>query len=206
MAWDLKKELKRKTIHLLALSFIIIFVLVFTNFGKSLALLALVLLLVLFLEMEYFRLELGKKIPIISKIWRKKEKKRIGGHVFFLIGAIICFAVFDLDIAIAAILMTIFGDMAAALIGKRFGRTWITKKRAVEGILAELVVNLIIVFVVFGYSTGFNLASWVLMVVMAVTATTVETILNELDDNLIIPLFSGFNGQIVRLALKFFGM
>lgn len=197
MKWNLKSELKRKGVHLLALSFIGIFLLVFINYGESLALLSLVLLLVLFFELEYFRLELKKKIPFISKLWREKEKDRIGGHVFFLIGAIISLAVFDLDIAIAAILMTVFGDMAAALIGKKFGRTWITKDRAVEGILAELIVNFIIVYLVIGIS-GYG---WILMIVMAVTATTVETIINKLDDNLIIPLFSGFNGQITRFII-----
>jgi phytol kinase len=199
MEWDFKKELKRKAVHLLALSFIVIFVLISVNYGKSLALLALVLLLVIFLGIEYFRLELGKKIPIISGLWREKEKERVGGQIFFLIGSIICFSVFDFDIALAAILMTVFGDMSAALIGKRFGRTWITKDRALEGILAELIVNFVIVWLVFGISGD----GWILMCVMAITATIVETLVSKLDDNLMIPLFSGFNGQIIRTILNF---
>jgi dolichol kinase len=32
---------------------------------------------------------------------------------------------------------------------------------------------------------------------MAGTATFVETITDKMDDNLLIPLFSGFNGQLI---------
>jgi len=198
MSWNLKKELKRKTIHLLALFFIILFVLISSNYGESLALFVLVFLLIISLELDYVRVELRRKIPLISGLWRLKEKDRPGGQVFFLIGAIICLAIFDFRIALAAILMTIFGDMAAALVGKRFGKTWITKDRALEGILAELFVNLIIAYLVLG--------NIILMLVMALTATIVETLVKKLDDNLMIPLFSGFNGQLVLYILPTLGL
>jgi len=38
---------------------------------------------------------------------------------------------------------------------------------------------------------------------MAITATFVESIVEKLDDNLLIPLFSGFNGQLARYLLGF---
>ncbi|MBR9701933.1 CTP--2,3-di-O-geranylgeranyl-sn-glycero-1-phosphate cytidyltransferase [Candidatus Pacearchaeota archaeon] len=195
--WDLKKELKRKAIHLLAIFFIAIFILISSRFGKSLALFALVFLLIVFLELDYVRVEMRRKIPFISGLWRLKEKDRPGGQVFFLIGAIICLAVFDFRIALAAILMTVFGDMAAALIGKRFGRTWLSEKRALEGILAELFVNLAI-----GY---FILNSWIVIIVMSLTATIVESLVDKLDDNLMIPLFAGFNGQLALYLINYLG-
>jgi len=36
---------------------------------------------------------------------------------------------------------------------------------------------------------------------MAGTATIVETVTDKLDDNLLIPAFSGFNGQLVVFIL-----
>ena len=126
------------------------------------------------------------------------KRKKEGGQVFFLIGAIIALAVFDFDIALAAILMTVFGDMAAALIGKRFGKIWLAKDRALEGILAELVVDLVIGYLILGPT--------IIVLVMALTATIVETIVRKMDDNLVIPLFSGFNGQVARYILRFFGV
>ena len=194
MGWDLKKELKRKAVHLLAISFVIIFVLVSSTFGKKLALFSLVFLLVLFLEMDYVRVELRHKIPFFWRFWRTKEKNRFGGQVFFLIGSIIAFAVFDFNIAFAAVLMTTFGDMAASLIGKRFGKIWVAKERALEGVAAEFLVDILIAFIL--------LDNWIVMVVMALTATIVEALIYKLDDNLIIPLFSGFNGQLVLYLLK----
>jgi dolichol kinase len=41
---------------------------------------------------------------------------------------------------------------------------------------------------------------------MAGTATVVETLANKMDDNLLIPLFSGFNGNLVLLALTYFNL
>ena len=197
--WDLKKELKRKGIHLLSIFFIIIFVLISFNYGKSIALFVLVVLLIFFIEVDYVRVELGKKIPIFWRFFREKEKDRHGGQVFFLIGAIISLAVFDFDIALVAILMTTFGDMAAALIGKRFGRIWITKKKALEGILAEFVVDVAIALIILGSSS----LKLVVVLIMAITATFVESVVEKLDDNLLIPLFSGFNGQLARYLLGF---
>ena len=208
MGWDLKRELGRKALHLLSISFLVIYIIVSTTFSHKIALFILAFILTILIELEYVRVELGFKIPILSKLWekfkREKEKHSLGGEVFFLIGSILVLAIFDLRIAAAAILMTTFGDMAAALIGKRFGRTWITKRLALEGILAELIVNFIVGFLIIRTSLWwlrnnqiFGEAIWPVIIIMALTATLVESVVTKLDDNLLIPLFAGFNGQIV---------
>lgn len=150
------------------------------------------------LELEYFRIEWGKKLPIVHSLFRIKEADRLGGHVFFTIGSIIAVSVFSKEIASAAILMTTFGDTSAAIIGKAFGRTWIhgLKNRAYEGCAAEFIVDIIIGWLF--------LQNWIVVLVMAITATVVETVTDKLDDNLLIPLFSGFNGQLVVLILAYF--
>ncbi|MBI2629670.1 CTP--2,3-di-O-geranylgeranyl-sn-glycero-1-phosphate cytidyltransferase [Candidatus Pacearchaeota archaeon] len=188
------KEVKRKFIHFLALFFIVIYVLLSKYYTEKIALLGLLLLLVVFLIIDYIRVEMNKKIPIIWNIFREKEKDKFAGNVFFLIGAIIVFSLLDFRIALTALLMTIFGDMAAALIGKSLGKTWITKNRALEGIVAELIIDVIIGCIV--------LDSWIIILVMALAATIVETSVNKLDDNLFIPVFSGFFGEIARYILE----
>ena len=215
MAWEFKREIARKGVHLLSLFFIVIYVLFAWMFGHKAGLLALAFLLVLLIEFEYFRIELRKKIPVISWFWwvkRPKEREKIGAEVFFLIGAIICLAVFDIRVAIAAILMTTFGDLSAALIGRRFGKHWIKclKKKAWEGVIAEFVADLIVGFIVLRTAfwwtagAGFGEPLWLVIIVMALTATFVETVIRKLDDNLLIPVFSGFNGQIALLILSAF--
>ncbi len=215
MAWSYKREIARKGVHLMSLFFIIIYIVVAAFLGHSAGLLALAFLLIILIELEYVRIELKKKVPLISLLWwvkRKKEKEKLGAEVFFLIGSIICLAVFDLRVAIAAILMTTFGDLAAALIGKRFGKHWLPylKNRAWEGIIAELAADLIIGFIVLRTTfwwlggVGFGQPLWPVIIVMAITATVVETIISKLDDNLLIPVFSGFNGQIVLMIMAAF--
>jgi len=94
--------------------------------------------------------------------------------------------------------MTTIGDASAAIFGKRFGRTWIPKlkDRAVEGCMAEFAVDLLIGFVFL------NSYPWLIILVMAGTATIVETVVNKIDDNLLIPLFSGFNAQILTYMIS----
>jgi dolichol kinase len=185
-------------------------------FDKQIALMILVMILVIFLEFEYLRIEFGKKIPLLNRIWkyvrRDKEKGKLGGDVFFLIGAILVLSIFDTRIAMAAILMTTFGDMSAALIGTRFGKHYLVslKDRAWEGILAEFSVDILIGFIIFfqGLFNDFtilnNWKSWVIIMVMSGTATVVETFIYKMDDNLLIPLFAGFNGQMALMLLEYF--
>ena len=212
MELTFKKELARKFVHFLSLFILLIYFVAADYFNSQTALLILVLILIIFLELEYFRIEIPKKIPILNKIWRyvrrDKEKDKLGGDVFFLIGGILALAIFDTRIAIAAILMTTFGDMAAALIGKRFGKIWLSEDRALEGITAEFFVDLVIGYFVFlrsslfNFSLVFNWQIWILIIIMAVTATFVETIVRKLDDNLLIPIFSGFSGQLALILLN----
>jgi dolichol kinase len=188
---DLINELKRKTVHLTS----IIIVLTYYYLGKQVVLSLLIVFLILILELEYFRIEWGKKLPLVHGLFRTKEADRFGGHVFFAIGSIIAISVFPKEIASAAVLMTTFGDASAAIFGKAFGRTWIPglKDRAIEGCAAEFIVNIIIGWIF--------IPGWIAILVMAGTATVVETLTNKMDDNLLIPLFSGFNGQLALFIL-----
>ncbi|MFW6450473.1 MAG: diacylglycerol/polyprenol kinase family protein [Nanoarchaeota archaeon] len=204
MSWDFKRELARKVIHLLSIFILLIYFGVSLKFGENVALIALTFILILFIEVEYLRLEWVKNLPLLKRIWnyvlREKEKDKIGGDIFFLIGAILVLAVFDTKIAVTAILMTIFGDLSAALFGSRFGHNYLTRfpEKAWEGIFAELIVNIIVGFVVL--ISLFEMSLFValpVLFIMSVTATFVETIVTRIDDNLLIPLFSGFNGQVI---------
>ncbi len=194
MKWELKEELNRKIVHLMAVLFILGYMFFDKVYDKNTALIILTFVLILFIIMEYVRIELKKKIPLTSGLWRKKEENQFAGYIFFLIGSIICLAVFDFKIAAVAILMTTFGDLAAALIGKKFGKTHVYKNKKLEGILAQLIVDVIIAYLI--------LNNWYVILTMALTATIVETVTSKLDDNLLIPLFSGFTGQIVSMILK----
>ena len=214
MKWNLKNELARKFVHLLSILILVIYFIASDFFNRQIALFILVLILIIFLELEYLRIEIRQEIPLLNRIWkyvrRNKEKGRLGSDIFFIIGAILVLSIFDLRIAMAAILMTTFGDMAAALIGKRFGkhRLKCLKDRAWEGIFAEFFVDIIIgliVFVWIGSGLIYDFKILFVILVMALTATIVETLIYKMDDNLLIPIFSGFSGQIVLVILNYIG-
>ena len=184
------KEVGRKLIHLTS-----VFIVVFYHFlGRETTLFILTFFLIIFLIAEYIRIELGREIPVFWRFFREEERESLGGEVYFLLGSMIAIGVFPKLIAYSAILMTTFGDSAAALIGKSFGRMKIKQKKTLEGCMAEFLVNLAIGMIF--------MKSLMIAIVMAGVATMVEALTTKLNDNLLIPVFSGFAGV---LFLKFVG-
>lgn len=206
MVWSFLHEIGRKIIHItilivIASYFFIQDRLIGTGYtaalAKQVALLALVAVLLAFLALEYFRLELGWKIPFFSQFIRPKEQNRMYGVIYFLSATIISLAVFNPMIALAALLMTTFGDMLAALVGKKYGTTLIYRNKTWAGFSAELLTNLTVGFIILRSLPG----SIYIIIGMSLVATIVETLVDELDDNLLIPIFSGFIGQLILFSL-----
>ena len=195
MAWDFFNEIGRKIIHITILIVLAVYAAFNQKYGQQVALLALTALLILFFVLEFFRLELNWRMPFFSAFIRPKEQHRVYGVIFFLSATIISLAIFDFPIALAALLMTTFGDMTAALVGKKYGTTLIFKNKTLAGLMAELAVNLIVGLII---GSLFSLNIYI-PILMAFTATIVETSLDELDDNLIVPICAGFIGQIIAL-------
>ncbi|MBN1645654.1 phosphatidate cytidylyltransferase [Candidatus Woesearchaeota archaeon] len=216
MVWTIKQELGRKAVHITSLLIVILYLWLFP-LSQKLALFLLAILLVVVIEIEYFRIETRMKNKLLSfmnKYKRTKETHHLGGDAFFLIGAIIALAIYDLWIAVIAILMTTFGDLVASLVGKTLGKHKLFRhpKKSWEGSIAEFFTNVLIGLLVVGPLTKAypllekTLPDKVLVIpiilVMATTATLVEVAVDKLDDNLIIPLFAGFNAQVLVLLLS----
>lgn len=185
-----RKELLRKLFHLLELPVLIGYGYLQMKFGFKMANLALTALLLLMLEIEYIRLEYRLRLPEVIDILRRHEHDNVAGAIFFIAATIICFAAFDFSIAMVALLMTVFGDLVAALVGIRFGKIRIYKNKTLEGSLAGLIANLIV-----GIALLPNAP--VLAVIMAITATITELWTGKLDDNLTVPIAAGFIGQML---------
>lgn len=193
MAWLFIQELGRKIIHLGILFVLIGYAVISDQFSKQIALFVLTGLLIAFFIMEYLRLEMNWTPRIVTWFIRPKESNRVSAVIFFLSATIITLAVFDFRIAMAALLMATFGDMAAALIGTRYGSTLFFRDKTVAGSVAELAVNLLVGFLV--------LNNVYVILVMAFGATMAEILVSELDDNLVVPVVAAFLGQITMLLL-----
>jgi phytol kinase len=217
------KELGRKVIHIFALAYLAIYFGLGYYAGPRMGLLALVLILILEIIIEYLRLERGARLPFLSWVWdnyrREKEQKRVGAEIFFLLGVIVALAVFETRVAVAAVLMTVFGDMTAALVGRRFGRIrpGFCGGKSLEGAAAALIVNLAVGWLILrapvpggvvwwlawlngaGQPAALGAPLWGAIVSMSLTGALTELIISEIDDNLTIPVFAGFAGQLVLL-------
>ncbi len=223
------KEVARKIVHIFALAYLLGYLFIASRFGHQAGLLLLVLILILMILCEYIRLELKWKVPGLSLIYalrRDHEQDAVGAEIFFITGVIIALAVYDLSIALAAVGITVFGDMTAALIGKRFGRVrpaCLGGKKSIEGMLAALLVNLLVGWLVLSYGAGHScwwqslgqaelgdlaratlegVAVWPVIVAMALAGALTEFLISKVDDNLTIPVIAGFAGQIVLILSR----
>jgi phytol kinase len=186
-------ELKRKFVHALTLIYVAVYYIAMKLFGHQIAILILLATLIFFITVDFFRVIEHKKIPIFHLLWRTREENTLGGQVYLILGFIIALSIFEFPIAITVILMTIFGDIAAAIFGIAFGKHWIKSlpETAWEGVIAEFVVDIIIAYLIIG--------NWIIVIPTAAMATFVETVFPHVDDNLAIPVFAGFIGQTLKL-------
>jgi dolichol kinase len=189
-------EILRKSVHLVS----ILIVLIYEFYGKEAILWVLMLFLVTVLVLDYFRIEHGIRIPFFHIMYRKSESDRFGGHIFFALGAISVISLCSREIAYSAILMATFGDLTAALIGKFYGKKRVFQKifkndKSIEGSASEFLIDFFIGLLILGNP--------IVSLVMAFLATLTETAVNKIDDNLIVPVFAGFFGQITLNLLSY---
>jgi len=193
-------EIKRKIFHAFSLFYILIYFFVNKYFSHKTALLSLTFCFILLLFIEFVKIKYRKKVPVFHPFYRKKEKNGLSGSIYLILAAIISFAVFDFEIAVVALLMIIFGDMAAALVGLGLGKHWMKNIPGVswEGVTAEFIVNMIVGLLFLKY--------FIIVLIMALTATFIEAVLTSSDDNLAVPLLAGFAGQCTLMFLRLFGL
>jgi len=176
-------EFKRKATHLVALVIPIGYFLL----PKLLSLLILTLFALGSIVIDIIRL---KRLPLhgflnrlIGPVLREHEGSDFTGSSYILTASVLCILLFDKNVAVAAISFIILGDIAAALVGRRYGRIKI-KRKSLEGSLACLVMCLLVAIIIPGFPLWIG-------VVGAFIATIVEGITFPINDNFSVPLISG---------------
>lgn len=194
MSKSLRKEILRKMFHLMEVPVLLAYALTRYFWSGKIAILVLTGLFLLLMEIEYIRLETKFKLPDSVNVFRAKEKDNVASSIFFVAATIMAFSVFDYSIALIALLLTVFGDLAASLVGVKYGKTKIFRQKTLEGFLAGFIVNLSIGFLIIPDLPA-------IYITMAFVASLVELLTGKLDDNLTVPLFAGFTGQIVAFMI-----
>ncbi|MBK7105775.1 MAG: dolichol kinase [Ignavibacteriae bacterium] len=191
---DFKGELLRKSIHLCSLSIPIIY-----NFiSKSEALTILIpitLISVLIDFSRYYIPSLNKTIMnIFGFIMREHEndmkKKNLNGASYVFIAATLTLWIFPKLIFITSFTMLIICDIAAALIGRKFGKHKFLAK-SFEGTFAFFLFGIIVVFIT--PKVEGILLEFIIGIFAGAVGAIVENIsYGWADDNLTIPISIGF--------------
>jgi dolichol kinase len=125
---------------------------------------------------------LWRLFPTTFRSW---ETQGILGSTWLAVGMLAAFLFYGRDVGGTAVLFLIWGDPAAELVGRRWGRPG--KGKTVVGSLGCLVTCLVAGIV--GIGLG-GLSPWTVLA-GAVVATLAERAPLPLDDNVWIPLLSG---------------
>ncbi len=135
----------------------------------------------------------GVRFPIISKIVDSTEREEVieefpgRGALGFFFGSLAVLLLFGarIEVACAAIIILALGDSFSTLTGKRFGRHKIfyNPDKSVEGSIGGLVPAFIGAMVFVSPETA---------LLGAFTGMAVESLPLKIDDNITIPVVSGF--------------
>ena len=168
--------------------------------NKVITLIVVFLFLGTFLLIELLRFTipaLNKRlITIFGFLFKETEKKRLFTTTTFLFSFLITVLLFRKDIAITAMLLSIFGDAASAIVGVH-GKKRIFDK-SIEGSLGFLVTCLAIGLVLALTKIGLAPAVFILG---AFSATIIELLPLHVDDNFTIALAAGATMSVISKFL-----
>ncbi len=186
-----RQEVNRKLLHLSSLW--IPFSIYYLNQGEAIALIGFVFALSMAFEVLR-RQKHGFSaflLRIFGPIIRAKECQAsfsLTGSTYMLAAALIVCLIFPKPIAVISLSIMLVGDTAAALIGRRFGKTKILDK-SLEGCAAFLLAALGVV-IALTFIAEFPHRFMIAGLFASITATATELISGalNLDDNLTITL------------------
>ncbi len=156
----------------------------------------------IFLVVDLLRLRLNpfKDIFIIlfGSLLRRKEFSSLTGGSYLMVASLVCMLLFGSNrgVFIAAISFLAIGDTVAAIVGLSIGKIRIFRK-TVEGTLAGLAACIGVAYLI---SVLPNIDLPLLVgIIGAVSAAVVEALPFEINDNVVIPMFSG---TVMMVALQ----
>jgi len=196
----MRNELPRQLIHLSGLLFIILAQFI----QKEITIVYFFVLALFFLiYSEYVKREEKKLTNILNRMehrfrdltlkFERKEQLRhpFKGAFWFYLSCALTLVIFPFPIASAACSMLAVGDSLSTLFGLKFGRHEIRKNKTFEGSLACLIGS---------FAVGLLFVSPALSLAGAIAAAIAE-LSRKVNDNLTIPLASGFVMFLVYLLL-----
>ncbi|MGH8003776.1 MAG: diacylglycerol/polyprenol kinase family protein [Limisphaerales bacterium] len=125
-------------------------------------------------------------------LFRPKEQGKLSGSSFLLLAAFLLAVFFSREVAALSLIYIVVGDVAGALVGRRFGRHPFFDK-TLEGSAAFFLACIVFSPLVPGLPFWAKFSS-------AAVATIIEVMPLKLDDNLTVPIgTAGFLTLILKL-------
>jgi dolichol kinase len=127
------------------------------------------------------------------------EAHRVNSASWYAIALVVLAWLNRPEISVLALLTLAFGDPAAAIVGRAFGRVRLLHGRSLEGLLAFVATAFLVGFPVLRYAApDLGLADAALATIAAAVAGAIAELLSRrIDDNLTIPLAAAFAAWLV---------
>ena len=191
-----RNEIFRKVIHMLTSVFPLAYLWFEINPDIMVILFCLLSLISIFIEfMRRFSRSFSKVFNyfFISMLRKNESEGGLTGATWLFLGFAITAFIFEREIAIAALLFLTIGDSIAALVGISYPKIKLGHK-TLSGTLAGTFACILVV----------SLSSQTLMpliiIIGAISAMSIELLPLRINDNITIPIFSGY---IMKLAGTF---
>jgi glycerol-3-phosphate acyltransferase PlsY len=167
----------------------------FLSLSAILITLGVLALLLLALELARFSVPSVNRwfLKVFKPFIREEEAVRATGALYILISSFLAYLAFEIHIAMLAIAFLAVGDAVGAIVGSTIGRVKSLKK-TLEGDLACFLSCIAIGFIFYFSGIG---AGITIIIVGAASATAVEATPLPVNDNLVMPLFSGLMMSLV---------
>lgn len=191
---NIRSELYRKLIHVFSTVIPILYLFTSKEFLLGIVGFGTVLMILLDIMKAYTYFFENMYRKIFQFILRDEEKdfkqNLLTGGTYYAIGIFLSILIFPKEVAIFAILVMIWCDTMAALIGKKFGVRKIIGDRTLIGSVAFLITGIFIVFILQYVFSDYNF--YKAGVITVILAAIIEQIgILKINDNLVLPLFTG---------------
>lgn len=203
------QELLRKSIHMCSLSIPIGYS--FVDKQTALNLLIPLAILAIVLDIATKKIKPLREVyyKYFGKMLRKHEKKKkkliLNGASWVLISAVLTILIFPKILAVTGFAILIISDIAAALIGRKFGKTPLFTK-SWEG-TSSFIVSAFMVVLTIGYLVNAPLSYFIFGALGAIASGFAEAASNilKVDDNLSIPISFALVGLLGAWISSYFG-
>lgn len=159
----------------------------------------------LFLEFVRLRSNIFNQqiLRVLGPFMRESERNSLSGLPFYALGVGLSLLLFEERVAVLSVFFLVFADPIASLVGIMFGKDKLLPNKSLQGFVASFCVCYLIslVYVIYYSGPAFLILPFALL---AGLIGALSELLSAwgIDDNLTIPVFSGFGVTLLNFGFN----